>query len=166
MRVQAVAKPARYEVFGNIAMRDLPKRMHAGIGAAGAMNANLFATDRLDRVFQCALHRRTVFLNLPAAERGAVIFDGELVARHQLNRAGGLIGVPRRNSSVFIGCLPARCSSTIRKAPCWQATISRSSSSSPGAPAPPAISQRKILTRWTAPSSVISHQAPGNGDNP
>src|SRR3974390_790981 len=105
MRVQAVAKPARYEVFRNIAMRDLPERMHAGVGAASAMNANLFAADRLDRVFQRALHRRTVFLNLPAAERGAIIFDGELVAGHQLSRAGGLIDVPRRNSSAFIGCL-------------------------------------------------------------
>ena len=50
MRVQAVAKPARHEMLGNIAMRDLPERMHAGIGAAGAVNANLLAADRLDRV--------------------------------------------------------------------------------------------------------------------
>jgi len=35
-----------------------------------------------------ALHRRAVFLQLPAAERAAVIFDDELVAGHQTSRIG------------------------------------------------------------------------------
>ncbi len=82
MRVQPVAKAARHEMFGNIAMRHLRQRMHAGVGAARAMNANLLAADRLDRGFQRALHRGAIVLDLPAAERRAVIFDGELVAGH------------------------------------------------------------------------------------
>ena len=62
MRVQPVAKPARHEMPGNIAMRDLAQRMHAGIGAAGAVDAHLFAADRLDRGLQRALHRGAVVL--------------------------------------------------------------------------------------------------------
>ena len=83
MRVQPVAKAARHEMFGNVAMRDLSQRMHPGIGAAGAVHAHPLAADRLDRVFQRALHRRAIVLQLPAAERRAVIFDDEFVAGHQ-----------------------------------------------------------------------------------
>src|ERR1700722_11258248 len=72
-------------MLGNIAMRDLPQRMHAGVGAARAMNPNRLAADRPDRGLQRALHRRAVVLKLPAAERRAVIFDGEFVAGHQCN---------------------------------------------------------------------------------
>src|SRR6476661_10644100 len=122
MRIEAIAQPARHERLGNIAMRDLRERMHAGVGAAGAINANLLAANRLDRVLQRALHRSAIVLDLPAAERRAVIFDDEFVAGHQVSRAGGFSGVPRKNSSAFIGCLPARCRSTIRIAPCLQAT--------------------------------------------
>src|ERR1700686_2869028 len=133
MRIEPVTKPPRHEMFGDVAMRDLRQRMHAGVGAAGAVNADMLAADRLDRIFQRALHGRTIVLDLPAAERRAVIFDDEFVAGHQASRAGGFSGVPRRNSSAFIGDLPARCSSRIRIAPSLQATVSRSSSSSPGA---------------------------------
>ena len=83
MRIQAVAKSSRHKMLGNIAMRDLRQRMHAGIGAARAMDANLLAADRLDRGFQRALHRGAIVLELPAAERRAVIFDDEFVAGHQ-----------------------------------------------------------------------------------
>src|ERR1700675_356127 len=82
MRVEAVAKPPRHEMLGDIAMRDLRQRVHAGIRTSRAMDANRLAADRLDRGFQRALHRRTVVLQLPAAERTAVIFDGEFVAGH------------------------------------------------------------------------------------
>ena len=99
------------------------QRMHAGIGAARAVDANLLAADRLHRGFQRALHRRSVVLDLPAGERRAVIFDDELVAGHQPSRAGGLSGVPRRKSADFIGALPARCSSRMRIAPSPQAIV-------------------------------------------
>src|SRR3954453_22931189 len=102
MRVQPVTKPPRHEMLCNVAMRDLPQRVHAGIGAPGAMNANVFAANRLDRLFHRALDRGAVFLDLPAAERAAVIFDEQSISGHQLSRAGGLSGVPRRNSSAFI----------------------------------------------------------------
>src|ERR1700688_2782526 len=82
MCVQTVAKPAGHKMFRDIAMRDLSQRMHAGIGAARAMNANLLAADRLDRRLQRTLHRGAVVLNLPAAERRAVIFDDEFVTGH------------------------------------------------------------------------------------
>src|ERR1700676_5225433 len=82
MRIEAVAQAARHEMFGNIAMRDLPQRMHAGVGAARAVNANLLAADRLDRGFQRALHRGAIVLDLPAAERRTVIFDDEFIAGH------------------------------------------------------------------------------------
>ena len=58
MRVQPVAQPARQKRLFDIAMRDLRQRMHAGIGAARAVDANLLAADRLHRGFQRALHRR------------------------------------------------------------------------------------------------------------
>src|SRR5258706_7026289 len=82
MRVQAVAKASGHKMFRNIALRDVPERVHAGVGAAGAVNANRLAADRLDRGLQRALHRGTVVLDLPAAERRAVIFDGEFIAGH------------------------------------------------------------------------------------
>src|SRR6266404_5288295 len=153
-------------MFCDVAMRHLRQRMHAGIGAAGAVHANLLAADRLDRGLQRALHGGAIVLDLPAAERGAVIFDGEFVAGHQASRAGGLSGVPRRKSAAFIGALPARCSSIIRIAPSPEAIARRSSSTEPGAPAPFTGSHRRILTRAGSPSIATSHHAPGNGDSP
>src|ERR1700716_2183442 len=82
MRVQSVAKAALHKMFYNIAMRDLRQRMHPGIGTPRAMDANRLAADRLDRGFQRALHRGAIVLQLPAAERTAVIFDGEFVTGH------------------------------------------------------------------------------------
>src|SRR5437763_7449406 len=176
MRVETIAKPSRDEMPGNVAMRDLGQRVHTGIGAAGAVNADVLAADRLHRLFKRTLNRRAVFLDLPATERRAVIFNHQFVAGHQLSRAGRLSGVPRRNSSAFIGALPARCSSRIRMAPSLHATARRSSSNSPGAPKPSsvkpssvkpsAIAQRRTLTRAGSPSIGISHHAPGNGDSP
>ena len=63
-------------------MGDLAARVHAGIGAAGALHQRLSPLKRLDRRRQHALHGRLVGLDLPAGEGRAVIFDGELVARH------------------------------------------------------------------------------------
>ena len=132
MRVQPVAQAPRRKRLLDIAMRDLRQRMHAGIGAARAMDANLFAADRLHRGFHRALHGRCVVLDLPAGERRAVIFDDEFVAGHQPSRAGGFSGVPRKKSAAFIGALPARCGSRMRIAPLPQAIVRPSSSTSPG----------------------------------
>ena len=105
MRVEPVAKTAGHEMFGNIAMRDLPQRMHAGVGAAGAMNPHRLAADRLDRVFQRALHRRTIVLQLPAAERRAVIFDCKFVAGHQGDQFRLSLPGLTRQSIFFAGLL-------------------------------------------------------------
>jgi hypothetical protein len=83
MRIETVAKTARRKLLLDVDMSDLAARMHAGIGAAGAMHPQIRAGHRLHRRFQCALHRRQRVLHLPAEERRAVIFDGELVAGHR-----------------------------------------------------------------------------------
>ena len=131
----------------------------------GAMDPNLFAADRLDRVFQRALHGRSVVLDLPAAERAAVIFDDEFVAGHQPSRAGVFSGYRAGNP---------RPSS----APCPRAAIPESGSrrrrrqsSADRRVLRPARryfagSQRRTLMRAGSPSGAASHQAPGNGDNP
>src|SRR3954453_2650447 len=136
MCVQPVTQSVRCKMLFDIAMRDLGERMDAGIGPPGAVDTNRNPADRLDGGFQRALHRGAVFLILPAAKRPAVIFNGELVTRHQFSRAGGFSGVPRRKSTVFIGCLPARCNSRIRIAPSLHATVRDSSMTSPGSPRP------------------------------
>ncbi len=82
MRVQPIAQASRHKLFRDVAMRDLRSRVHTGIGAARAVDAHLFAADRLHGGLQRALHRRGIILDLPAGERRAVIFDGELVAGH------------------------------------------------------------------------------------
>ena len=82
MRVQRVAHRVFIPVLGKVVMADLGERMHAGVGAPGPLHAYLLCAECLDRGRQHALHRGTVVLDLPAHERSAVIFDGELVARH------------------------------------------------------------------------------------
>src|SRR5207302_6664402 len=121
----------------------------------GTVHAHLLAADRFHRGFQRALYGRCVVLDLPAGKRRAVIFDDDFVAGHQLSRAGGFSGVPRKKSAAFIGALPARCSSRMRIAPLPQAMVKRSSSASPGGPDPSAGSQRKILIRAGSPSLAI-----------
>ena len=83
MRVHRVAHLVGTERLCQVEMRDLPLRMDAGIGAARAMHAHIHAAQPARGTLQRALHRRIMVLNLPAAKRRAVIFDGELVARHQ-----------------------------------------------------------------------------------
>src|SRR5690606_25766201 len=74
--------------------------------------------------------------------------------------------VPRRNSSAVTGLPPARCNSATRTAPSAQATANRSSTTSPGAPAPADGAERKIFSRSALPPRIISHHAPGKGDRP
>ena len=82
MRVQGVAHRVVVPRLGEIEVTDLTERVHAGVGAPGAVDAHLLPAERLDRGRQHALHGGTVVLDLPADERPAVIFDGELVTGH------------------------------------------------------------------------------------
>ena len=75
MRVERIAHRVGVPVLGEIDMRHLAERMHAGIGAAGALHRDRLAAEGLDRRGQRALHRSAVGLDLPAGERRAVIFD-------------------------------------------------------------------------------------------
>src|ERR1051325_1584900 len=106
--------------------------MHAGIGAAGALQQHLLAAEGFDGDGQRALHGFLVGLDLPAGKRRAIILNGELVARHYATFAPALTGVPRRKSSALIGCLPARWTCVKRTAPVPQAMVSLSSHAVPG----------------------------------
>src|SRR5690606_1511626 len=122
MGVDGVAQRVGSDGTFEIDMRDLTQRMDAGIGAAGGMNLQRGAAKTFDAGFDDMLHGEAVRLRLPADERRAVIFDGELVARHQARLSPGLSGKPRRNSRAPTGDLPARWTSLISSAPCPQAT--------------------------------------------
>ncbi len=63
-------------------MHHLARRVHAGIGAAGALHARAFAAEAGERLLQRLLHGAPRLLPLPADIGAAVIFDNELVARH------------------------------------------------------------------------------------
>ena len=85
MRVYGIAHGVGVPALDQVDMADLPQRMHAGVGAPGAVDRDLLAAERLDGGRQHALHRRAVVLDLPADERPPVIFDGELVTGHGAN---------------------------------------------------------------------------------
>ena len=82
VRVDRVAHRVGGVFLRKVEMRNLAERVDAGVGAAGALHGGFLAAERLDRLGQRALHRRRVVLPLPAGERRAVVFDGDLVARH------------------------------------------------------------------------------------
>ena len=64
--------------------------------------------------------------------------------------APALTGVPRRNSSAVIGCLPARCTCVSRTAPSPQAMVRLSSSTVPGVPASLAFGRAQRLDAHAA----------------
>src|SRR5580704_12920010 len=163
MKIHRIANVIGIPFLAEIDMRHLSQRIDTGVGAPGAVHSNTLAGKSLDRRGQRALNGRAVVLHLPADIRPAVIFDGELVARHQGSTLAGAIGVPRRNSSAAIGLPPARCSSTMRTAPLPQATVSLSSSTRPDSPLPLPLVECRIFTR---PVPGSSHHAPGNGESP
>ena len=124
-------------------MRDLPRRVDAGIGAAGAADRHVLAAKPLDRLLDRRLHGMLPGLPLPAGIGAAVIFDVEAVAGHgyRLRSASsrrrsqsysfGELGAAqefRRGQRLAAGALhfeePDRASP--------QATVSSSSSSVPG----------------------------------
>src|ERR1700722_7350021 len=83
MEIDCVAHRVDVPLPGEIDMGDLAERVYAGISASGAGNHSTLAGKGGYSVGKNALHRNAVVLHLPADERRAVIFDGELVARHR-----------------------------------------------------------------------------------
>ncbi len=83
MEIDRVANVIDLPSLGEVDMGDLAERMHAGIGTAGASDSDALAGKSGDSIGQRALHRNAVVLGLPADIGRAVIFDGELVARHR-----------------------------------------------------------------------------------
>ena len=82
MRVEPLAEPEGLPVALKVDMRDLAQRMHAGVGAPRAMGGRALAGHGEEGALQRLLDRKAVLLPLPADERRAVIFEGELEARH------------------------------------------------------------------------------------
>ena len=82
VRVEGVAHGILPPVPRQIDVADLAERVHAGVGAPGALYADRFAAEALRRIHQQPLHARSVVLDLPADKGPAVIFDGKLVAGH------------------------------------------------------------------------------------
>ncbi len=70
-----------------IHMDDLVRGMDAGIRPPGAMDPHGVTRETLDRLLHHLLHRPPVDLPLPPGEGRAVVFDDELVARHQPSSA-------------------------------------------------------------------------------
>ncbi len=88
-RVQPLAETEWIPCALKVDMRDLAQRMHAGVGAPGAMGGRALARHGEKRVLQRLLDRKAILLALPADERRAVIFEGELETRHRRSiRAG------------------------------------------------------------------------------
>jgi len=73
---------------GHVHMGRLGQGVDAGIGAAGAVDPYRFAAQRPEGVFQTALDRpaKARRLELPTAEMGAVIGDGEAESGHKEKR--------------------------------------------------------------------------------
>src|SRR5258708_5686766 len=69
-------------LIGEVEVRHLAERVHAGIGPSRSRHANALAGKGHHGVLECSLDRRAVLLALPADERRAVVFDCELVAGH------------------------------------------------------------------------------------
>ena len=73
---------------GEVEVRHLATRMHAGIGAPGAPDVHALSRKSEDRILEGGLDRRAGVLALPADERAAVILDADPVTRHRISSAG------------------------------------------------------------------------------
>ena len=58
-----------------IKMHDLPRRMDAGVGAAGTDDFNGFVGDTRQGLFETRLHTNAVALPLPAVVRRSVVLE-------------------------------------------------------------------------------------------
>ncbi len=81
-RVEPLAEPERLPVALEVDMRDLAQRMDAGVGAPRAVGGRMLAGHGEKGALERLLDRKAVLLPLPADERRAVVFDGELKPRH------------------------------------------------------------------------------------
>ena len=76
-------------------MGDLRRGVDARIGASGPLDLDRATGDGAERGLDDLLNGETVRLALPADEGGAVVFESELVARHQ-SRVPAAMRVPKR----------------------------------------------------------------------
>ena len=81
--VQRFRQPERRQRLLDVGVRCHGAGVHAGIGAAGALDRCPFAGHFEDGLLDGALHAWSVRLPLPAHIGAAVIFDGEAEALHQ-----------------------------------------------------------------------------------
>src|SRR5262249_12923539 len=72
--IQRVADRIRVPFLAQIDVSNLTQRMHAGVGATGAVDGGPLPAEAFERGRQHALHGRSVVLDLPADEWPAVIF--------------------------------------------------------------------------------------------
>src|SRR5260370_24900541 len=82
MGIDGVADGVSVPRPGEVDMRHLAGGVHARIRASRPLHVNALAAECRHRRHQAALDRYAVLLHLPADERGAVIFDQQLVAWH------------------------------------------------------------------------------------
>src|SRR5436190_23575364 len=96
-------------------MRDLAPPMNAGVGTARALHMDALTAEGEHGVLERRLDRRAGVLALPADERPAIIFDGDLVARHRFSEAGS--GAATRRRAKAAPCPPAKRSRAGKRRP-------------------------------------------------
>jgi peptide/nickel transport system substrate-binding protein len=85
-RVERALKFARFQPGMRLEMRDLAQRMHAGVGAARAVNDDFLLRDFARDIVERGLHSRQSRLKLPAVEGRAVVSDSQLDGPHGAQR--------------------------------------------------------------------------------
>ena len=83
MRVHRLANLLRGMGLRQIDVAALAPRVHARVRSSRAMNPDGTTAELLHRFFERLLDGAAVGLVLPADKCAAVVFDGELVTRHQ-----------------------------------------------------------------------------------
>ena len=85
--VQGFSQLLRSPICTQLAMSNLTKRMHASIGSSSRHDGRHFRLKPHQRVFNSLLHRKTIFLSLPANKLATVIFDFQRIAVHECTEA-------------------------------------------------------------------------------
>src|ERR1700744_2139442 len=121
--IEAIANFVRLEFFFQVEMRPVAQSMPPGIGPARAGDRHALVGHFLNGIFQRPLRRGAIILALPADKRGAVIFDGQAIARHQEKQMPGGKAKPLSSSPASMTLPPARSTPARRKAPSPQAMV-------------------------------------------